>query len=832
MRKDILAAVSLIALAATPAWAQPAPTTASDAPTAQDGIVDIVVTAQRRRESVQDVPIAISAFSGDQLRAQGVSNTLELGQFVPNLVAQNNTGLGSANAYYIRGLGNTETIATFDPPVGTYVDDIYLSRQNANNLSLFDVERVEVLRGPQGTLFGRNTTGGAINVILREPGTELGGYAEVGYGRFDKKIVRGSVDLPLADSFAIKVSGYWQDDHGYAKNITTGERTNDDDGWGARLGVRGELSEKVRWTGSYAHIVSNGENLLNQECDPRNNGDCDGRFVSTGLRKGKFISPSPYLPLVIANRKANYGLGNRTSTDLVTSNLEFGLGDDLTLNLITGFVNQIQQYAIDFSDGRALPSLANPNPAVRGDPRGGFAILNDGQNEQFSQEVKLSGNLGEQIEFVAGAFYLKEDNRTDFADVFTVSPALTLLTGDRTLTNSTEAYAGYVQADFSLTEQIKLTAGVRYTDEEKKFSIFDNRASCNDGTIEASCLSNQNLTGPSGVAIPRSQRAKVWTPRFAANYKVDENILFFASATRGFKSGGWNARGTVANQLLPFGPEKIWSYEAGLKSDLFTRRVRANLTFFYADVSNLQTPSALVAANGSITFLTRNFADYRNKGIEAEFTFLPVDGLNLYANFGYQDDKYIIDRSAPAADIYGIQSVAAQQAACQAALAAGKIAGGANVPATLPSIAACASGIITPNGSIATPVRTPKFSAAIGASYEIPLGSLSLVPSVNGSYRSKQEVQTSNYTIYSGSVTGANGTFPANPTAGQFLQGSRSEAAWLVNAGIALNGPDKGWQLSVNCTNCLNETFVQSALANTTYLNQPMMWQVRARVQF
>ncbi|TRW18029.1 TonB-dependent receptor [Glacieibacterium frigidum] len=827
MHKQFLAAVSLIALASTPAWAQPAPAE----PEVQDGIADIVVTAQRRRESVQDVPIAISAFSGDQLRAQGVSNTLELGQFVPNLVAQNNTGLGSANAYYIRGLGNTETIATFDPPVGTYVDDIYLSRQNANNLSLFDVERVEVLRGPQGTLFGRNTTGGAINVILREPGEDFGGYAEVGYGRFDKKLVRASVDVPLADSLAVKVSGYFQDDDGYAKNITTGERANDDDGWGARLGVRGELSDSVRWTGSYARIIANGENLLNQECDPRNNGDCDGRFVSTGLRKGNEISPSPYLPLVISGRKANYGLGNRTASDLVTSNLEFGLGDDLSLNLITGFVNQIQQYSIDFSDGRALPSLANPNPAVRGDTRGGFTILNDGQNDQFSQEVKLSGKVS-IFDFVGGFYYLKENNRTDFADLFTVAPNTTIILGDRTLTNSTKAYAGYFQADANLTDQIKLTAGIRYTDEEKKFSIFDNRASCNDGSIEANCLSNQNLTGPSGVAIPRSQRAKVWTPRFAANFKVDENILFFASATRGFKSGGWNARGTAASQLLPFGPEKIWSYEAGLKSDLFNRRVRANLTFFYADVTNLQTPSALVAANGSITFLTRNFADYRNKGVEAEFTFQPVDGLNLYANFGYQDDKYIIDRSAPAADIYGIQSVAAQQAACQAALAAGKIAGGANVPATLPSIAACASGIITPNGSIATPVRTPKFSLAIGGSYEIPLGSLSLVPSVNGSFRSKQEVQTSNYTIYSGSVTGTNGTFPANPTAGQALQGSFSEAAWLVNAGIALNGPDKAWQLSVNCTNCLNETFVQSALANTTYLNQPMMWQVRARVSF
>src|SRR5207237_8907765 len=137
---------------------------------------------------------------------------LQIANFVPNMVAQNNTGIGSANAYFLRGLGSTETIATFDPPVGTYVDDIYLSRQNANNLSLFDVERVEVLRGPQGTLFGRNTTGGAINIIMRQPADEFKGYVEVGYGRYHKIVERASFDVPLAPTFSVKISGYFQDD--------------------------------------------------------------------------------------------------------------------------------------------------------------------------------------------------------------------------------------------------------------------------------------------------------------------------------------------------------------------------------------------------------------------------------------------------------------------------------------------------------------------------------------------------------------------------------------------------------------------------------------------
>ncbi len=805
------------------------PATEPAAETTQAGLEDIVVTAQRRSESVQDVPIAISAFSADQLRNQGISNTLELGRFVPNLVSMNNTGVSTANAFYLRGLGNTETIATFDPPVGTYVDDIYLSRQNANNINLFDVERVEVLRGPQGTLFGRNTTGGAVSVIMRRPKNEFGGFAEIGYGRYDKKVARGSVDIPLADSLAIKVSGYWQDDDGYAKNITTGQRVNDDDGWGVRLGINGELSPSVNWHGSYAHIVANGENLLNSECSRADPQDCKGRFVSTGIPSGKPSPDSPFATMPISGRKRTFQLGNYTTTDLVTSNLEVEFSDAVTMNAITGFISQDQQYGLDFYDGTSGPSLANPSPPYRGYTRGGFVILHDGQHEQFSQEIKFNGSLANGfIDYVAGVFYLVEENRTDFADTFGLSETTTLLLADRIMRNKTEALAGYTQLDFNVTEQLKLTAGIRYTDETKTMSVRDNRASCNDGTIEPTCMETANLVAPSGLLVPSKLKAKLWTPRFAVNFNVNRDLLLFASATRGFKSGGWNARATATNAFLPFGPEKVWSYEAGIKSDWFDRRLRANLTFFYTDVSDLQTPSALVAPNGTATFITRNFADMRNKGVEAEFTVLPADGLTLYANIGYQDAKFKIDRNAPEYDEYGIQSVWAQQAACQAFIAAGYVPGGTG------TTAACGAGIVRADGTISDPTRTPDWTLALGANYEIPLSSsgMTLVPSVNASYRSSQETGASNFTIYSGSISGTNGTFPANPFEGEILNGSFSPSAWFVNAGLALNGADQKWQLSVSCTNCLNKTAANTSLVNTRYLDPPMRWMVRARYNF
>ncbi len=824
--KSLKTGTAVFALMLTaPVWAQ------TTTPEDESGISDIVVTAQRREQSVQDVPIAISAFSADQLEAQGVSNTLQLGQYVPNLVAQNNTGLGSANAYFLRGLGNTETIATFDPPVGTYVDDIYISRQNANNLSLFDVERVEVLRGPQGTLFGRNTTGGAINVIMRKPGDKISGYAEIGYGSYNKKLARGSIDLPLASTLAVKVSGYWQDDKGYVRNVTTGERMNDDDGWGARIAIRGDLAPGVRWNAAYAHIVANGENTLNFDCNPITPTQCNGRFATGGLKNGDTLSPSPFASLNISGRKANYGQGNRAASNLLTSTLEGDVGEKTTISLITGYISLRQEYALDFFDGRGGPSITTPFPAVRGFARGGFTIVNDGYHEQFSQEVKINGQAaGGLLTYVAGGYYMDEYNKTDLADVFSVftgAPGgLGLLLADRTLTNKTRALAAYAQGDINIGA-LTLTAGIRYTDERKTFDMRDNRAICNaGGALPATCLANANLVSLSGLRIPTVQRAKVWTPRFAINFKASDDILLFASATRGFKSGGWNARGTVNNQLLPFGPEKVWSYEAGIKSDLFDKRVRANITVFYMDVKDLQTPSALVNANGSLTFLTRNFANYRNKGVEAEFIFQPVTGFNLFANVGYQDDKYILPANAPALDIYGIQSVATQAAACRALVAAGAIPGGTGT-------AACGAGIVDPRGNISTPVRTPDWTAALGASYKADFGGgLSLTPSVSASYRGRQEVGTSNLTIYNGSVTGTNGTYPANLTGtGALITGSNSASAWLVNAGITLKS-DSGFQLSAECSNCFDKEFVQSTLANYSYLNTPAQWIVRAKYKF
>ena len=822
------------------------PTRTTEAEPGNDGsiLADIVVTAQRRRESAQSVPIAVSAFSADMLSARGIATPLQLIQYVPNLFGSNNTGLGSANAYYIRGLGNTETIATFDPPVGTYIDDIYMSRQNGNNFAFFDLDRIEVLRGPQGTLFGRNTTGGAVNVILKRPSETPGGYVEAAYGAYDRKLIRGSIDLPLSQGVQVKLSGYFQDDDGYVQNTTTGERLNDSDLAGIRGAVQLKITDTLTWNLAAAYMRNDGENLINFDCDPRNPSNCGGRFAATGMRTQlASATTNPYagtldlasilqgrvLPVDVTGRKASLPLGNEVDTTIYTSNIEWS-NDNLTVNFITGFIDMTQQFALDFADGRGLPNVSNPAPAPAGFVRGGFTILNDGKHQQFTQEIKVTGSvLDGAVDFVTGFFYFDEKNTTDFADIFGPN----FLLADRTLRNTATAKAGYLQADFNATDQIKLTAGIRYTDEKKTIAIADNRFFCQPSA--ARCLNTENLAValPSGrVTIPTEQRAKIWTPRFVVNYAPNDDMLFFASATRGFKSGGWNARGTSPNTLLPFDPEKVWSYEAGAKTEFFDNRLRLNLTGFWLETKALQTPSAFVdPVTGGVSFITQNFADYRNRGLELEISAVPVKGLNLYANLGYQNDRYKVgDTLAP--NQYGVKSVRQQQLDCRAQLAARRVPLGPTGANNAPD---CAAGIIDANGNIATPVRTPDFSIAFGGHYDfaIPAAGIILTPSVNALYRTSLETGTANATIYTGPITAPSGAvFPSNPFGGDVITGSLTKAFWQVGAALTMRTDDNNWTLSLECENCFDKAFVQSSLVNFNYLSPPRTWQVRAKRVF
>jgi iron complex outermembrane receptor protein len=852
----LLAGTIVGAMLAAPAVGQQP----ADESSAEAGLDEVTVTAQRRAESVQDVPIAISAFSADQLEALNVTDALDVMQYIPNVVSHNNTGLGSANAYYIRGLGGTESLATADPPVGTYVDEIYISRQSANNLSLFDVSRVEVMRGPQGTLFGRNTTGGAINVVMSRPGETRSGYVEAGFGSWSERSIRASIDLPLSDRVRTKISGYWNEDDGYVKNITTGERVNDESGKGVRFALEAGLTDSLQWNVAALYSENFSANLVNFDCNPANPADCGGRFVSTGLLRNNG-GANQLAPLNVANGKGNLPLGAETRFTLVSSDFEFQLGG-VTFNAISGYVKTEQDFLVDFFDGRAAPTIsfaADPvtglptryntgsnvvvDTPVRGLRAGGFVIANLADSEQFTQEIKVSGSaFGEFVDYVGGLFYYDEKNVTDFADTLSSVNATTgvitsTLLADRIVRNGTQAYAGYAQLDFNLSDAWKLTTGIRYTDERKDYAFSDNRAICQVTPLPAACIDSRNFASVDvdlnpatpNVTIPLKQQVKLWTPRFAVNYAPNDDVLIFASATRGFKSGAQAGRATLVRQLLPVGPEKVWSYELGAKTEWFDRRLRLNTTLFLQDTEDFQAGTAFVnPTTGALAFVTRNLADMENRGLEIELVAQPIEALTLTLSAGLQDIEFKIDPSKPAIDQFNFLSPAAQQAECRAALA-GQASPRGNPGTAVARAQGSCSGIITNTGDLAEPVRAPDLTVTAGVAYRIPLGGSgwSLTPAVTLLYTGDQEVGTNNLSAFRNSAGVLN--FARD---GEFILGSFSEAHTLVNFNLALRSSDDRWLISASCDNCSDEIYPQATLSNFSYVNPSASWAVKARLKF
>jgi iron complex outermembrane receptor protein len=624
------------------------------------GLEEIIVTSERREASLQDVPIAVSAFNEVMLEKFQIDETIELVNVVPNLFGGNNTGLGTANMYYLRAQGNDESVATFDPPVGTYVDDVYITRQNANNFAFFDVERIEVLRGPQGTLFGRNTTGGAINVILKKPAEELGGYVEAGAGRFGGTLLRGTVDIPVTSTFLTKFSAFSMQDDGWLDNVADGNTYNDRDNLGLRGAIRWMIGESFTWDLSVDYLDSSEANVY-------------GEVISDDRRESSSLLPTTGIPAAVGTQKSSYG--NQVEQTSVVSNMGWSMfGGDA--NLIVGYRDLEQKFLLNF-----------PNP----DSDDFFWIDNIGKHEMTTAELKWNASLfNDRLNLVTGLFVLDETNSTDFADyVFGF-----LRLADRVLDNTTQSWAFYAQGDILIGARGTLTIGARVTAEEKEIGLSDNTG--------AGVLTTANLVA---AGVPIKQTESNVTPRIAYRHAFNDDVSAYVSATNGFKSGGWNARGTSPGAFLPFGPEEIWSYEVGLRADWAEGRVRTNLTLFYSDLDDLQTTSA--TPDGQ--FLTTNAGGIENPGLELEMTALATDNWELFFGLGLQDAEYV---DLPEGCEVPNFSFAAYDEDCNAA----------------------------------TPKRAPKTTATLASTWTIPLGGggMNLQPTISFRYIGSNVVGTRN----------------------------------------------------------------------------------------
>ena len=647
-----------------------------EAANADDNGGAIIVTAQRREQSIQDVPIAISAFDPQTLETLAVKKTIDLVDTIPNLVGSNNTSLGSANVYFLRGQGQDESFPTFDPAVGTYVDEIFYARQNGNNISLFDIERTEVLRGPQGTLFGKNTTGGAINIVLRKPGEELGGFVEASYGKFDEVSVRGSIDLPASDTARFMVSGFYIDDNGWLKNTRLGRNFNDRNAFGARIAGDIDITPDLNWYIAADYINDSGTNITGIDAIADDNDNVTGRYGKVRLETTSVLPGGLGAVYDGAESKADYG--SETISYNVSSNLGYQTSNG-AINLILGYRKVENDFLVNFP----LPTVGFFLPSSPDDV---FIIDNLGDFKQYSAELKYNASLFDDfLNLTTGIFYMKEENRSDFAAYF----AGPTPSRDRIISNDTENIAGYIQGDLALTEQLTVTAGVRYTEESKTFDVSDNRPVGDDANTPTDQLTDLTTENLIRLGIPTRQKAKVWTPRFAVQFEPNDDLMFYGSATRGFRSGGWNARQNNVAGLQPFGKETVWSYEVGSRAD-FGRALSLAVTAFYLEAKDLQINTTI----GQGLFAIGNAGALQNKGVEIEAFIRPAAGFNLYASLGLMDAEYKASDEDAAACV---------------------------TPNTR-------FGSLDANCDPATVKRTPEIQTTFGGSYAFDLGDATITP--------------------------------------------------------------------------------------------------------
>ena len=774
--RNTLAVAIAATLASGAAFAQSTPATGAA------GLEEVVVTAQRREESLQRVPVAVSAFSAAEIESRQLTSTVDLARTIPNLLGQNNTGTSTANTYFLRGLGSTEQIALLDPAVSTYVDEVILPRQNANNYALFDVERVEVLRGPQGTTFGRNSTGGAISVITRKPGEEFGGYVSAGLGSFNRTLLRGSVDLPVSDRMLTKFSGFWLEDDGWLENRTNGEDLNGIKNYGVRAAVRLLPTEATTWDLSAEYMVAEGVYLRS---------DIGSRDTTHTVYTVKGATND-----LVADMLNKRGLRNDTASIGLISNLEWRVNDALTVNSITGYRSVDQEFVLDFSLSR---TTSNPAP-------GPFGLNNDGEYDMFSQEFKFTGELSDNLRYVAGLFYFDEDNTTKAGQTFGATAASTLtlgcspgLFGDgnmicgtvpgysswRDIGNTTKSYAVYAQVDWEFVDRWTAVLGARYTDETKEVDL---RPTSYGG------MTTEDLKD-AGIATELD--TSIVTPKVGVNFQVTEDMLLYASATRGFKAGGWNSRTAYRPQeFQPMDPEKTWSYELGMKSQMLDDRLRLNVTGFFAETEGLQLSYTTPSPLGTGVLSTQdNAGDVEVKGLEIELTAQLTEQVSAYAMVGIQSGEYT--KVNPRAQSFCTNG--------------GTIQGGRCVP-TPPSTSSSYVNAIDLTDDLS---RLPEETIAVGVNWDFPIA-------LTGG-KARLTVEANHNSGYWTTASNARPDLrlePGGPLVTPTALDTYADSFTLLNLMLGYTAENGRWRATLECKNCSDEEYL-SSIFNGEFYGEP-----------
>ena len=660
-RRAMLASICISALAISgQALAQDAPPPADPAPgaevptegtappasvetqdtAAQGSDQDIVVTARRRNEVLQDVPIAVTAYSAEQLDRQGALDITDISDTTPNVNLETSRGTNTTLTAFIRGVGQQDPVAGFEQGVGLYLDDVYLNRPQGALLDIYDVERIEVLRGPQGTLYGRNTIGGAVKYVTRRLAEVPEGSVRVNLGTYNQLDVIVSASTPLVEGFRVGASVARLSRDGFGKNLTTGEENYNKDIIAGRGTLEFEPAENIffRLSGDYTYDSSN----------PRG-----GHRLIPSL-----IGNFAVLDDVFDTRGGLTDPTQRVKGGGVAFHGEIGLNDWRKLRSITSYRRDKTQTPIDFD---ATPLVDLDVPAKY-------------KNKQFSQEVQAVIESG-PLAGIVGFYYL-DANAANIFDVRLYTLGALLGAPGFTATTSgdvdTKTWAGFGDFTYDITSQISLSAGIRYTSDKRHAKVLRRNY----------VLGGQPGLGgspPFGVGIPGAitsnfdgrRKDTAWTPRFSISFKPNEDHNLYASYSRGFKGGGFDPRGQTSNapgdtpttpptaeqiyDFMAFDPETVDSYELGWKGSAISRRLRWALAVFQADYKDVQVPGSsgcttLVAGVPVTSFcgITTNAGKARFRGVELETNAVLAedlassgDRLNFAGSVGYLDAKYL-----------------------------------------------------------------------------------------------------------------------------------------------------------------------------------------------
>ena len=634
----------------------------------------IVVTARRREERAIDVPIAVTAISGEQLANQGALDITDVGNVAPNVTLESSRATNSTLSAFIRGIGQQDPVSGFEQGVGIYLDDVYLNRPQAAVLDIYDVERIEVLRGPQGTLYGRNTIGGAVKYVTKRLPDEFYLKARATYGTYDQAEGVVTVGAPVSDLVRVGGSVARLSRGGFGDNLTLGIENYNKDIWAGRASLEmGGYGEPVfiRIQGDYTKDKSN----------PRG-----GHRLIPGLSSG-----APVLDNVFDTRGGLNDPEQQVESYGLMMSADIELSDALTLRSISAWRKDDSETPIDFD---ALP-------AVDLDVPGAY------YNEQLSQEVQLLWDDGGAFTGLLGFYYLDASADTLFdVRIFTTFNGLTAFTEADV---DTETYAIFGDFTFDLTEQLSLSVGGRYTWDERTASIL--RQNYLGGGSPIFGGAGVPFGGPS-TDFTGSREFKKFTPRASISFMPTPDHNIYASYSKGFKGGGFDPRGVGANApsaipgmptddevaaFLSFRPEQVDSYEVGYKGSLAGGALSVALAAFYADYTDVQIPGSVactVAGLPTFCGVVSNAGKATFKGLEFEGNARLGSGFNLAVSAGYIDakyDEYITNIGATPTDVAHYRKVQ----------------------------------------------NTPEFTGSATLSYTIPMGEADLYLGSSVSYRSK-----------------------------------------------------------------------------------------------